>query len=82
VKNDFHSDGMTSTGNNYDEYVDTYTYYVYNVQTKKVQELAPKKKAIKTVFSSEGKKVESFFSAYEGSIDDSYIRSLGDFMNQ
>lgn len=82
VKNDFHSDGMTSTGNNYDEYVDTYTYYVYNVQTKKVQELAPKKKAIKTVFASEGKKVESFFSAYEGSIDDSYIRSLGDFMNQ
>ncbi|MDR3694125.1 carboxypeptidase-like regulatory domain-containing protein [Mucilaginibacter sp.] len=82
VKNDFHSDGMTSTGNNYDEYVDTYTYYVYNVQTKQVQELAPKKKAIKTVFASEGKKVDSFFSAYDGSIDDSYIRSLGDFMNQ
>ncbi|WP_295666588.1 carboxypeptidase-like regulatory domain-containing protein [uncultured Mucilaginibacter sp.] len=82
VKNDFHSDGMTSVGNNYDEYVDTYTYYVYNVQTKQVQELAPKKKAIKTVFASEGKKVDSFFSAYDGSIDDTYIRSLGDFMNQ
>ncbi|MFI5138977.1 MAG: hypothetical protein ACHQIM_14230, partial [Sphingobacteriales bacterium] len=26
VKNDFHSDGMTSTGNNYDEYVDEYNY--------------------------------------------------------
>jgi len=82
VKNDFHTDGMTSTGNNYDEYVDSYTYYVYNVQTKQVQVLAPKKKAIKSVFASEGKKLDSFFSAYDGAIDDSYIRSLGDFMNQ
>jgi hypothetical protein len=82
VKNDFHSDGMTSTGNNYDEYVDEFTYYVYNVQTKQVQEFAPKKKAIKAVFANEAKKLESFFSSYDGSVDDSYIRSLGDFMNQ
>ncbi|MDB5139808.1 MAG: hypothetical protein JWR12_1724 [Mucilaginibacter sp.] len=83
VKNNFHSDGMTSTGNNYDEYVDEYTYYVLNVQSKQLQELSLKKKSIKAVFAGEGKKLDSFFDAYSaGNINDAYLKSLGDYMNQ
>lgn len=82
VKNDFHTDGMTSSGNNYDEYVDEPTYYVFNVQTKQVQELGLKKKAIKTVFASEGSKVTSYLDANSGKIDEEYLKNLGDFVNQ
>jgi len=42
VKNDFHTDGMTSTGNNYDEYVDENVYYAYNVQTRQIQQFGLK----------------------------------------
>jgi hypothetical protein len=82
VKNNFHSDGMTSTGNNYDEYVDESAYYVLNVQSKRVQELKPKKKSIKAVFANEGKKLDTFFDTYSGNIDDTYLKNLGDYMNQ
>ncbi|HTK21999.1 MAG TPA: carboxypeptidase-like regulatory domain-containing protein, partial [Mucilaginibacter sp.] len=52
IKNNYRTDGMTSYGNNYDEYEDENTYYVYNVQTKQLQPLALKKKAIKAAFAS------------------------------
>ncbi len=82
VKNNYHSDGMTSTGNNYDEYVDENTYYVVNNETKQVQVLPLKRKGIKTVFAADGKKVDTFLSAYDGDMDDSYVKNLGDFMNK
>jgi hypothetical protein len=82
VKSDFHTDGMTSSGNNYDEFVDVPAYYVYNVQTKQLQPFTLKKKSIKLAFSADGKKVDSFFDAYTDDISDSYLRSLGDYMNQ
>jgi hypothetical protein len=82
VKNDFHTDGLTSSGNNYDEYVDEFVYYVYNVQTKQIQQFTLKKKSLKAAFASDGKKVDSFFDAYSDQIDDGLLRSLGDYMNQ
>lgn len=83
VRNDYHSDGMTSTGNNYDEFVDEPTYYVLNVQTNQLQELKLKKKSIKAVFAGEGSKLDKFFGAYsESNLDDGYLKNLGDFMNQ
>jgi hypothetical protein len=82
VKNNYHSDGMTSTGNNYDEYVDDNTYYVLNNATKQLQPLSLKKKSIKAVFAEEGKKLDTFFDAYDGDIDDGYLKNLGDFVNK
>ncbi len=76
TKANYHSDGMSSTGNNYDEYADKYAYYVLNTQTSQVQPLALKKKAIKSVFASEGKKVDDFFSANDGDINDDFLKNL------
>ncbi|MDB5139807.1 MAG: hypothetical protein JWR12_1723 [Mucilaginibacter sp.] len=80
VKNNYHSDGMASTGNNYDEYVDDNTYYVLNKQTNQLQQFSLKKKSIKAVF--EGKALDAFFAANNGSIDDKYLKSLGYFVNK
>lgn len=81
-KNNYHSDGMTSTGNNYDEYVDEPTYYVLNVQSQQVQEFKLKKKSIKAAFPNEGSKLEKFFQLNSESINDSYLEDLGRFLNQ
>ena len=82
VKNNYSSDGMTSTGNNYDEYVDDDTFYVMNVKTKQLQTLDLKKKSIRKVFAEEGKRLDAFFDAYDGAIDVAYLHNLGDYMNQ
>jgi hypothetical protein len=73
---------MTSSGNNYDEYEDDYTYYLYNVQTKQLQRFALKKKAIKGVFASDVNKVNAFFESNDDKIDDAFLMKLGSYMNQ
>ncbi|MFI5137793.1 MAG: hypothetical protein ACHQIM_08185 [Sphingobacteriales bacterium] len=79
VKNNYHTDGIATTGNNYDEYVDDNTYYVLNVQNNQLKELSLKRKAIKTVF---GNGADSYLSSNPGTIDDEYLKKLGDFVNE
>jgi hypothetical protein len=82
VKNNYHSDGMTSTGNNYDEFEDEDNYYVISAHDKKVQPFSLKNKSIKTVFAGEGDRVNTFFSEYPGAIDEAYLKNMNDYMNQ
>jgi len=82
VKANFRTDGMTSSGNNYDEFVDEDSYFVLDVKSKTVQPLSLKKKSIKTAFAADGSKLNTFFDAYPEKIDDSYLKKLGDFLNQ
>jgi len=83
TKANYHTDGITSTGNNYDEYVDEISYYVINVQTNQMQKITLKKKAIKDVFAKEGDKLNKFMSTHSSDdIDDSYLSSLGSTLNE
>jgi len=83
TKANYHTDGIASTGNNYDEYVDEISYYVINVQTNQMQKIALKKKAIKDVFAKEGDKLAKFMSNHSSDdIDDFYLSSLGSTLNE
>ncbi len=82
VKADFVNNGVTSHGNDYDEYVDDADYYVVDLQTNQPQKLALKKKSIKENFAKEADKVNKFLSDNSGSIDDAYLNKLGAYMNQ
>jgi len=79
VKNNYHTDGIATTGNNYDEYVDDNTYYVSNVPNNQLKELSLKRKAIKAVF---GNVADTYLSSNQGTIDDEYLKNLGDYMNK
>jgi len=81
VKNNYHNDGMTSIGNNYDEYVDDYSYYVV-INGGSPQKVALKRKSLKEVFKNDPDKLNRFFDTTNGDIDDSYLQALGDFMNK
>lgn len=82
IKNNYHSDGMTSTGNNYDEFEDNSNYYVLNESDKKFEAITLKKKSIKAAFAKEPSKIDTFFSNYSGSIDEEYLKNLSEYMNQ
>jgi hypothetical protein len=80
VKSDYHSDGIASTGNNYDEYVDTDNYYLLNVSDGTVTKFELKKKSMKQVFTMP--KAADYFAAHKSDdIDDPFLRGLGDSIN-
>ncbi|WP_184544055.1 hypothetical protein [Mucilaginibacter sp. FT3.2] len=81
-KANFKSDGMTSSGNKYDEYVDAPGYYVFNVKTASLQMVALKSKAIKQVFSADADKVKAFFDAHkDDDINEDFLKGLGEALN-
>ncbi|MDB5149620.1 MAG: hypothetical protein JWQ57_3640 [Mucilaginibacter sp.] len=82
IPNNYVSNGMTSSGNNYDEFKDESVYYVVKLPGGQPQKLMLKKKAIKTVFAVDADKVNKFLSENDKDIDDDYLKSLGDYMNQ
>jgi hypothetical protein len=82
VKSDYVNNGMTSHGNDYDEYVDDADYYVLDVQGNQQQKLTLKKKSIKEDFAKEADKINKYLSDNSGSIDDAYLSKLGAYMNQ
>jgi hypothetical protein len=83
VKSNYTTDGLSTTGNNYDEYIDENTYYVYDVKTNSLQKLSLKKKSIKEDFAKDQDKLNKFMSDHSSDdIDDFYLTSLGSYMNE
>jgi hypothetical protein len=82
VKSNFQTNGMTSTGNRYDEYVDEPTYYVLNVKTSALQKISLKGKAIKQVFAADADKVKAYFSDHaDDDINETFLSNLADSLN-
>lgn len=82
VKSDYVNRGVAAHGNDYDEFVDDYTYYLFDVQANQVQKIAPKKKALKAAFAKDADKINKYLADHSGDIDDAYLTGLGAYMNQ
>jgi hypothetical protein len=83
VPSDYKTDGISSTGNKYDEYTDESTYYVMNMKTMAFQPIQLRKKSIQTTFAADGGKLNSFMSTHSSDkMDEAYLGALGDAMNQ
>ncbi|HTE01049.1 MAG TPA: carboxypeptidase-like regulatory domain-containing protein [Mucilaginibacter sp.] len=82
IKANFTTNGITSSGNNYDEYVDQSTYYFVKLPGGQPQKLALKKKALKLAFAEDADKLNKFLADNDGDIDDNYLKNLGDYINQ
>jgi len=86
IKTSFTASGVAHTaagdkGQDYDEYSDEAEYYVLNVETKKVQKITLKKRALKDAFPKEADKVNKFLSDTSGSVDDDFLGKLGIVVN-
>lgn len=82
VKSDYHSDGMTESGNPYDEYVDINTYYVVLPGGVKARRLEMNKKYIKNILPEENVKVNEFFSKHRyDDINETLLKGLIIYLN-
>ncbi|MDB5152810.1 MAG: hypothetical protein JWR54_1561 [Mucilaginibacter sp.] len=82
IKANYSTNGIMSTGNNYDEYKDESVYYVVKLPGGQPVKIDLRKKSIKAAFAADADKVNKFFSDNDKDIDDDFLKSLGDYMNQ
>ena len=77
IHSNYRSDGLTESGNNYDEYADEYTYYILFPGGKQFSKVELKKKSIKEVLIKEEKKVKSFFAQHgSDDLDEFFLMAL------
>jgi len=81
IKSNYQTNGITESGNQFDEYKDETNFYVFNVQTQKGSKFSLKKKSIKDAFGGDGN-AESFLNTHKGDIDEGYLKELGDAVNK
>jgi len=82
VKSDYHSDGMTESGNPYDEYVDNNIYYVILPGGVKARRLEMSKKYIRSILPEENNKVNEFFSKHRyDEINETLLKDLINYLN-
>ena len=82
VKSDYHSDGMTESGNPYDEYVDNNIYYVVLPGGIKARRLEMNKKYIKSILPEENYRVNEFFSKHRyDEINETLLKDLINYLN-
>ena len=76
------STGLTSVGNDYDEYVDVVVYYFVDLKNKIVKQFELKKKSIKDAAAIEKDKTEKFFADHKGDdINDNFIAGFIKYLN-
>jgi hypothetical protein len=83
VKSDYKNDGISSSGNKYDEYIDEAAYYVVDAKTSVPQKISLKSKAIKQVFAADADKVKAFYNEHKSEdTDEIFLAKLGAYVNQ
>jgi hypothetical protein len=75
IASDYHSNGIVSSGNMYDEYKDELTYYII-LPDHSAHEISLRKKAIKSVLKSEEEKVDKFLDNSTGDINEGLVVKL------
>lgn len=81
IPNNYVSNGMTSSGNNYDEIKDEPVYYAVVLNGGAPQKFSLKNKSLKTVFAADVQKVNKYLSDHDSDIDDTYLKGLGEYLN-
>ena len=83
VKANYVSTGLTSTGNNYDEFLDDNRYFVYSEKDKNFAAVDLKKKSIKALLENEKSKVDEWFSQNSNAdVDETFLKGLINFLNK
>jgi hypothetical protein len=79
--NDYVSNGMTSSGHNYDEFKDEPEYYVVKQPGGQPQKILFKNKSIKAVFADDIAKVNKYLSDHDADLDENYLADLVSYLN-
>jgi hypothetical protein len=80
VKANFVTNGITSSGNNYDEYIDEPSYYIIN-NAGVMQKVDLKKKSLIKALITHEDKAKKFFSESDADIDENFVVDLVRYVN-
>jgi hypothetical protein len=82
VKADYSTNGISESGNNYDEYKDLSTYYIIFPGTKDFAKIELKKKSIKQALPKESARIDGFFYTNNPeAVDEAFLIKLFDELN-
>jgi hypothetical protein len=77
---DFHTDGLVSYGNNYDEYVDSYEYYIVMPGANEYAPLSLTKRSLRAVL---GRRADAWFAAHrKDKLDEAALTALVNRLNK
>jgi len=83
IKADYHTNGLSESGNTYDEYKDEADYYIVSIVEKKFQQFSLKKKSIKTAFESISNNSKEYFEQHKNdAIDEEFLKKLVVYLNK
>ena len=83
IKSNYRNDGLTESGNNYDEYLDESDYYIIFPNHTTYKKIELKKKNIKEALVMESAKVEDYFSHHKNDeLTEFYLKGLVQFLNR
>jgi hypothetical protein len=82
VKADFQTNGIASSGNKYDEYLNDSVYYIAKLPGGTPQKLELRKKSIKAAFVADAAKTNKFLADNDADIDENYLKKLVDYVSQ
>jgi hypothetical protein len=82
IKANAANNGLTSVGNDFDEYVDTYVYYIIDLKTNAAKQIELKKKSIKDALDSDKDKAEKYFADHKrDDINDIFLKGFINYLN-
>jgi len=80
-KSNYHTDGLTETGNKYDEYVDESKYFLLNNNSNSARQFELKKHSITEIFGQD--KAAPYFATHKNDkIDEQFLAGLAASVNQ
>jgi hypothetical protein len=79
----YYTNGLFENGNDYDEYVDNFDYYVIFPDGRIYKQIKLRMKSIKDVLSMEKTKMKAYFSIHwENPIDEEFLKGLITYLDQ
>ncbi len=83
IKADYKNDGISSSGNKYDEFTDEFAYYVADAKGGAPQKISLKSKAIKQAFATDADKVKAYFDAHkDDEVNEEFLIDLTNSINK
>lgn len=75
IASNYTTNGISSSGNTYDEFKDAVSYYVVMADGS-TKEIELKKKSIYSIFPEEKIKIDQFFKEHSNRVDEIFLKSL------
>ena len=80
-RSDFSTDGYSTKGRKFDEFIDTYEYYLTYPGNKSFRKLLLKENSVRRAFKVDSSLLDGFFSLYDNEINEQSLLGIVQYIN-